>query len=273
MMIENIENTNLENKYADVPLRVKTWVYIIIVFVIGISHPITMKIFISWIGFQVFFELLKIFQVKINLVLASLIVGLTQFFLMYFLKLENYLLYSLLFSTALIVFFLIRNFPSKQISGIVVGLIIGLFIFPHLVFIREIWGVKALLFLVIVTQLNDVFQYLMGKSFGNRKIMPEISPNKTWAGVIGGVFLTVLLSVVLGYFLMPSTIITNIVLGLALSVSGFFGDIFISLLKRKTNVKDTGFLLPGHGGLLDRMDSLIFNVLIFYWMLPLFLKV
>jgi phosphatidate cytidylyltransferase len=154
-----------------------------------------------------------------------------------------------------------------------IALSIVLFIFPHLVFVSEgIWGVKALVFLVVVTELNDVFQYLMGKSFGKQKIMPKISPNKTWAGVIGGVFLTIFLSNFLGYFLLPSNIVINTVLGFILGVSGFFGDLFMSYIKRKTKVKDTGQLLPGHGGLLDRMDSLIFNIPIFFWTLPLFLK-
>jgi phosphatidate cytidylyltransferase len=77
------KNNNLENKYADVPLRVRTWIYIILVFAVAIAHPIAMKIFISWIGFQVFFEFLRMFQIKTNIIIASLSVGITQFFLLY----------------------------------------------------------------------------------------------------------------------------------------------------------------------------------------------
>ncbi|MBO0593456.1 phosphatidate cytidylyltransferase [Cellulophaga sp. E16_2] len=268
-----LKTDNLEHKYADVPLRVKTWVYIILVFVLAISHPLAMKIFISYIGFQVFLEFLRMFQIKINLIIASLGIGIAQFLLLFFLNFENYFLYALGISLLVIVLFLIRNSSLKQLSGIVLGLVIALFVFPHLVFLREgVLGVKALVFLVVVTELNDVFQYVMGKSFGKRKIMPKISPNKTWAGVVGGVFLTLILSAILGYFLLPSPLVVNIVLGLILGISGFFGDIFMSLLKRRTNVKDTGQLLPGHGGLLDRMDSLIFNLPIFFWVFTVWLK-
>lgn len=268
-----LNNNNSENKYADVPLRVKTWVYIILVFSLGISHTITMKIFISWIGFQVFFEFLKMFKMQSNSVISSLAVGVAQFFLLHFFNLKNYFFYALVFFIITIAFFLIRKKTVKKVPGIVIGLIISLFVFPHLFFLREgSWGVEALIFLVVVTELNDVFQYLIGKSFGKHKIMPKISPNKTREGFIGGVFLTILLSNFLGYFLLPSTIFINTLLGITLGVLGFFGDIFMSFLKRKTNVKDTGELLPGHGGLLDRMDSLIFNAPVFFWILPLFLK-
>ncbi|GAA3508056.1 phosphatidate cytidylyltransferase [Aquimarina addita] len=264
---------NSENKYADVPLRVKTWVFIILVFSISISHPMTMKIFVSWIGFQVFFEFLKMFAIAGNKYIPSLVVGVTQFFLLYFFSFENYFFYALLLFLLITIFFLIRLRTLKKISGIPIALVIALFIFPYLFFLREsTWGVEALIFLVVVTELNDVFQYLMGKSFGKHKIIPAISPNKTREGFIGGVLLTILLSNVLGYFLLPSTIFINTVLGVILGVFGFFGDIFMSFLKRKTGVKDTGALLPGHGGLLDRMDSLIFNTPIFFWLLPLFLK-
>lgn len=267
------EINNAENKFSDVPLRVKTWGCIILVFAGSISHFTAMSIFVSWIGFQVFLEFLRMFQIKTNLVTTALIIGITQFFLLYFLNFDSYFLYSFGFSIVIVAFFLMIKVTSKQIFGIVLGLFLALFIFPHLVFIREgIIGIKALIFLVVVTELNDVFQYFMGKIFGKFKIMPTISPNKTWEGFIGGLFITILLSNILGYFLLPSSFLIDTILGLILGVSGFFGDVFMSLLKRRTNVKDTGNLLPGHGGLLDRMDSLIFNTPIFFWILPLLLK-
>ncbi|WP_158978420.1 phosphatidate cytidylyltransferase [Cellulophaga sp. L1A9] len=268
-----LEVNNSENKFSDVPLRVKTWGYIISVFALSISSSITMKLFISWIGYQVFYEFLRMFQIKTNLLVTALILGIVQFSLIYFFSFERYFLYAIAFLTMFSLYFLMQKVSVKQGIGIVLGLSLSLLVFPHLLYLREsAFGIKALVYLVVITELNDVFQYFMGKLFGNHKVMPKISPNKTWEGVIGGVIITMLLSIILGYFLLPSTILIHAILGFVLGISGFFGDVFMSLLKRKTNVKDTGELLPGHGGLMDRMDSLIFNAPIFFWVLPLLLK-
>ena len=268
-----LEINNSENKFSDVPLRVKTWCYIILVFAISISSSITMKLFISWIGCQVLYEFLRMFQVKRNLFITALSLGIVQFSLLYFLNFEPYSLYAAVFLITFLVYFLMLKVTVKQGIGIVIGLSLSLLVFPHLLYVREsAFGIKALVYLVVLTELNDVFQYFMGKLFGNHKVMPKISPNKTWEGVVGGVGLTIVLSIILGYFLLPFTILIQVILGIVLGVAGFFGDVFMSLLKRKANVKDTGTLLPGHGGLMDRMDSLIFNAPIFFWVLPLFVK-
>lgn len=262
-----------ENKFADVPLRVKTWIYIIIVFALAISHPLAMAVFVSWLGLQSFFEFSKIFKVNTNPVISSVFIGIVQFYLLYFLNIENYFLYSFVLGIIILLYHLIIKSSSKQLYGIFIALLVCLFSFPHLFWIRNsVNGLNSIIFIVVVTELNDVFQYLMGKFFGKHKIVPQISPNKTLEGFIGGVFLTIILSNILGFFLLKTDMATNSIIGLVLGISGFCGDIFMSYLKRKTDVKDTGNLLPGHGGLLDRMDSLIFNAPIFFWLIPFLLK-
>ncbi|MCT2407524.1 phosphatidate cytidylyltransferase [Chryseobacterium antibioticum] len=262
-----------ENKFADVPLRVKTWIYIILVFALGISHPLAMKFFVSWISFQSFFEFLRLFKINSNRIIPSLFVGVAQFFLLYFFTIENYFIYSVILSVIVLLYFFLLKIPLKQLYGVFTALLVCLFAFPHLSFIRDtVSGLNSIIFIVVVTELNDVFQYLMGKFFGNHKITPKISPNKTLEGFIGGVFLTIILSNILGFFLLKTDIWVNTILGTVLGISGFFGDVFMSYLKRKANIKDTGTLLPGHGGLLDRMDSLIFNAPIFFWILSLLVK-
>ena len=110
-----------------------------------------------------------------------------------------------------------------------------------------------------------MFQYLSGKCLGKRKILPEVSPNKTIAGCVGGFLLTPLVSVCLAYVLgLQAPLHTWLLLGVTISFFGFWGDVCISFLKRKAGVKDTGNLIPGHGGLLDRMDSLLFNSIWFF---------
>lgn len=262
-----------ENKFADVPLRVKTWIYIIIVFALGISHPLAMAVFVSWLGLQSFFEFSKIFKVNPNPFISSVFIGIVQFYLLYFLNIENYFLYSIILGIAILLYHLIIKSSSKQLYGVFIALMVCLFSFPHLFWIRNsVNGLNSIIFIVVVTELNDVFQYLMGKFFGKHKIVPQISPNKTLEGFIGGVFLTIILSNILGFFLLKTDMATNSIIGIVLGISGFCGDIFMSYLKRKTDVKDTGNLLPGHGGLLDRMDSLIFNAPIFFWLIPFLLK-
>ncbi len=257
------------NKFADVPVRVKTWIYIIVAFSLGISHPLAMTAFVSWMSIQCFFEFLRMFKVDTNSIIPSIFVGISQFSLLYFLNTGHYFFYSFILAAMVLLYFSLIKVPVKQLYGVGIALLVCFSAFPHLLWIRNSpSGFSSIIFIVVVTELNDVFQYLMGKFFGKHKIVPQISPNKTVEGFIGGIFLTVVLSNILGFCLLKTPILTNTILGIILGISGFFGDLLISFLKRKTNVKDTGDLLPGHGGLLDRMDSLILNAPLFFWMLP-----
>lgn len=125
-------------------------------------------------------------------------------------------------------------------------------------------GAGLLLYLVFLTQSNDVSQFLWGKSLGKRKIVPSVSPNKTWEGFLGGVGTTTVLAVLLSRLLTPLSIPAGIAAGILISTTGFVGDVTISAVKRDIGVKDSGHLLPGHGGILDRIDSLTFTAPLFF---------
>lgn len=125
-------------------------------------------------------------------------------------------------------------------------------------------GVGLFLFIVTLTVLNDAAQFCFGKAFGKNKIIPKISPNKTVEGFIGGVITTSALSTVIGHYLTPLTTIEAFIAGLVISISGFVGDVIMSAIKRDIGVKDSGTLIPGHGGILDRIDSLIFTAPLFF---------
>lgn len=125
-------------------------------------------------------------------------------------------------------------------------------------------GAGLVLFLVFLTQFNDVSQYVWGKMFGKHRIIPKVSPNKTWQGFIGGVFTTTVFSILLSGLLTPLSLELAIAAGLLISVAGFIGDVTISALKRDIGVKDSGSLLPGHGGILDRVDSLTYTAPLFF---------
>ena len=125
-------------------------------------------------------------------------------------------------------------------------------------------GISLLLLLVLLTQFNDIAQFCWGKTLGSRKIAPKVSPGKTWGGLLGGIATTVALSSLLGPWLTCLDLTRALIAGLIISVTGFFADLSISALKRDLGVKDSGFSLPGHGGILDRVDSLTFTAPMFF---------
>ena len=125
-------------------------------------------------------------------------------------------------------------------------------------------GALLVLFLVGLTEFNDVAQYLWGKSLGRIKITPAVSPNKTLAGLLGGIVSTTLAAWLLGPLLTPLNGQMSLLSGVMISGAGFCGDVVMSAVKRDIGVKDSGTLLPGHGGLLDRLDSLIFTAPVFF---------
>jgi phosphatidate cytidylyltransferase len=125
-------------------------------------------------------------------------------------------------------------------------------------------GPGLVLFLVFLTQFNDVSQYLWGKALGRHKVIPKVSPNKTVEGLLGGVLTTVVLAWLLAPLLTPLTPYQALAAGLIISLGGFVGDVVISALKRDLGIKDSGTLLPGHGGILDRVDSLSYTAPLFF---------
>lgn len=124
------------------------------------------------------------------------------------------------------------------------------------------------LYLVLLAETNDIFQALVGRSFGRRRIAAELSPNKTWEGFLGGVVTTVLLAMAVGPWLTPLGPARSGLAGLVVAPTGLVGDLTISALKRRAGVKDSGTALPGQGGVLDRADSLLVSApLYFYFVL------
>ena len=118
-------------------------------------------------------------------------------------------------------------------------------------------------FLVIVVQGSDVLQYVWGKLFGRRKLAPKLSPSKTWEGLIGGVLSATLLGAAL-YAITPFEPWQAAGMALLISVMGFLGGLVMSAMKRDRGVKDWGHMIEGHGGILDRMDSIIFAAPVFF---------
>jgi phosphatidate cytidylyltransferase len=130
-------------------------------------------------------------------------------------------------------------------------------------------GAKLLLFLLVVVQGSDVLQYIWGKLFGRHKIAPLVSPNKTWEGFIGGVASATLLGTAL-WWLTPFAPWQAAVMALVIALMGFSGGLTMSAIKRDRGVKDFGALIAGHGGILDRIDSLCFAAPVFFHLVRYF---
>lgn len=150
-------------------------------------------------------------------------------------------------------------------------LIISLIFLHQLTWAREASGI--LLFVLFASQFNDIAQYLCGRAFGGRffqrKLAPTISPNKTIEGALFGTLVSASLATVLGLWLTPFSLLVCFGCAYLLAVSGVMGDLFESAFKRRHGVKDTGTLLAGHGGVLDRVDSLLIGIPLFtllYWL-------
>lgn len=132
-------------------------------------------------------------------------------------------------------------------------------------------GAAGLVFmLLLATEANDVFQYITGKLFGRRKIMPRVSPNKTWEGFLGGWVLTAGLIVLAAPYFTPLHGVGLWVTAFAVPLAGFAGDVTMSAVKRDIGVKDTSHFIPGHGGVLDRTDSLVFTAPLYFHLLAWF---
>jgi phosphatidate cytidylyltransferase len=156
----------------------------------------------------------------------------------------------------------------SSLHWIVMLTVFGLSHMAYMLSFPEIEGFTAgprglLLFLVFLTEINDVMQFTWGKLLGKHKIIPKVSPNKTWEGFIGGVISTTIIGYFLG-FLTPLNDYQVLLVSFAIAVSGFAGDIVISSVKRDIGIKDMGSSIPGHGGILDRIDSLAYTTPVFF---------
>jgi phosphatidate cytidylyltransferase len=131
-------------------------------------------------------------------------------------------------------------------------------------------GRKALLFLLLCVWVCDSAAYYVGSTLGRRKLAPEISPNKTIAGSVGGTVGGAGAAIILKMLnLVPWSISFTLVAGLCIAVLAQLGDLAESMIKRDAGVKDSGSLIPGHGGMMDRVDALLFTVPVFYYILSI----
>lgn len=127
------------------------------------------------------------------------------------------------------------------------------------------------LFLIFCAQFNDVGQYICGKSFGKKALSPNISPSKTLEGAIGGTVITTIGAAFLSQFITPLSVMQALLCSVVICILGIVGDLYTSKLKRGLKIKDMGNIIPGHGGILDRIDSLLLSAPVFTFLVTYYL--
>jgi phosphatidate cytidylyltransferase len=155
-----------------------------------------------------------------------------------------------------------------QLQWILMLSVFGISHLAYLLSLPDLPGFNAggrglLMFLIFLTEINDVMQFVWGKLLGRHKIVPRISPNKTWEGFIGGVLSTVVIGWLLR-FLTPLPTGQVLLVSALIALAGFSGDIVVSAIKRDKGIKDMGDTIPGHGGIFDRIDSLSYTAPAFF---------
>jgi phosphatidate cytidylyltransferase len=157
------------------------------------------------------------------------------------------------------------------------GLMLTVFCISHapallILNIPDYQNVYLLFFLITVVQLSDVFQYVFGKLFGRRKIAPNVSPSKTLGGLLGGGLAATAIGAGL-FWITPFTPLQAAGMGLVIVLAGFLGGLVLSAVKRSLGAKDWGTMIEGHGGALDRMDSVTFAAPLFFHLVNYFYTV
>jgi len=151
-----------------------------------------------------------------------------------------------------------RPLPQRLVM---LGLgLVSLWICAHsVIYLHYVYGGWVLLYMLTLVWLADIGAYFIGRRFGKRKLAPAISPGKTWEGVYGGIFVNLVWMSIIYWLtdLLNLGLLTFLLIGISTVVISIAGDLFESILKREAGVKDSSNLLPGHGGILDRIDSVI----------------
>jgi len=162
--------------------------------------------------------------------------------------------------------FIIALLSKKIIPTVYIGKTMMSFFYTVLPFIlllripfyKGSFDNKIILGIFILIWVNDTFAYLIGKQFGKTKLFERISPKKTIEGFVGGVIFTLITSYILSIYFTNTSLIYWFIIALIISAFGVIGDLVESMFKRQVNIKDSSNLIPGHGGFLDRLDSIIF---------------
>ena len=267
-------------KFDELVLRVKTWWILVGIFTAAMMLPVNYAVcffaFVSFLALKEYFSMIPTRRADRRVIFWAYAGIILQY---YWVASAWYGLFIIFIPVYMFLFIPMRVILIGETKGYLQaigtihwGLMTTVFCVSHLAYLLVLpqsgnpngGGVGLVLCVTFLSQFNDVAQYFWGKLFGKHKVVPTVSPNKTYQGLIGGVSTTVITAYFLGPYLTPLDHFYSAVAGLIIGLFGFIGDVTISALKRDVGLKDSGQLLPGHGGILDRIDSLYFTVPLFF---------
>ena len=269
-----------DTDYSELSLRVRSWWIMAIVFTGAmLLHPRASVVFMAFVSFLALKEFLSLTPTRRAdrrvLFWAYLAIPVQY----YWVAIGWYGMFIIFIPVYMFLFLPMRMVLIGETKGFLRaagvthwGLMTTVFSLSHATYLLALplernpagGGAGLLLYLVFLTQFNDVMQYVWGKLLGRHKVIPRVSPGKTIEGLVGGVATTVVLAMLIAPWLTPINTGYAAVAGLIIGLGGFIGDVTMSALKRDIGVKDSGGLLPGHGGVLDRVDSLTFTAPVFF---------
>ena len=209
---------------------------------------------------------------KLNGVITAAIFYITVILYHYGLITKSFLLFNIITSAAMFIYELYRKKaqPFTNLACTYLGII---YIITPLLLLNMMFQTgntsnsfnpHILLGFFIIIWTSDTFAYLAGMAFGKHKLFERISPKKTWEGSIGGAIAGIIAALVLSFFFNEYKLLTWVAIAIIIIVFGTLGDLAESLLKRTYNIKDSGSILPGHGGILDRIDGVLIAAPILY---------
>jgi phosphatidate cytidylyltransferase len=267
-------------KQIELQQRLTSWCWIVALFAITLvaNHAIALCLywFLSFLAFKEYISLIPTRLSDRRVLFWAYLAIVMQY---YWISIHWYVMFLIFVPVYTFLFLPMRMVIAGETQGFLKaigtlhwGLMLTVFSLGHLAYLlmlpdrgNPIAGSAGLvLYLVFLTEINDIAQYIWGKSIGRHPVTPTVSPNKTWEGLIGGVVTTTSLAIAIAPFLTPFDWVHALGVGLIIGCAGFIGDVTISALKRDLGVKDSGNIIPGHGGILDRIDSLTYTAPLFF---------
>ncbi len=270
---------NPDKDYTELRQRIQSWWWMVgsLSVVLAVSSGVAIAFFgfLSFLAFKEFLSIVPTRQADRRVILCAYLAIPVQYYWVYT---GWYGMFIVFVPVYVFLFLPMRMVLIGETKGFIKSaallhwaVMLTVFCISHIAYLLtlkplnpEAGNIGLVLFLLFTTQFNDVCQYVWGKLLGRHKIIPKVSPNKTWEGFVGGFVTITLCAGWVAPLLTPLTTLQGLVAGIIIAGGGFIGDVVISSVKRDLQIKDASQLIPGHGGVLDRMDSLLYTAPLFF---------